>query len=72
LWVYWRRDLRVVAIEGLFPESMLCCSGCGVYVVARLTTGQARVKNMMCSGLWGGGGVVSESAVTKPITARAG
>jgi len=35
--------------------------GCVLYVIARVEEDQARVKNMMCSGLWGGGGVVSDS-----------
>ena len=31
-------------------------------VIARVGEDQARVKNMMCSGLWGGGGVVSDDS----------
>lgn len=61
--------IEIVWCEVIAWEVMLVwCGACGMYVIARVKEGQVRVKNMMCSGLWGGGGVVSESEVTKPIT----
>ena len=46
----------VVGVVMLQWLGVVCLS-----VIARVEEDQARVKNMMCSGLWGGGGVVSDS-----------
>jgi hypothetical protein len=67
VWVCWWWVSRVLAVR-LFGVEWYCSGGCDMCVIARVRSGKGNVKNMMCSGLWGGGGVVSEAAVTKPIT----
>lgn len=59
----WWGVLRVVGMSWLLMVEYCCSSWmCGVCVISRVEEDQARVKNMMCSGLWGGGGVVSDDS----------